>query len=102
MRGLRALVLGQGLDAASFAVFLLLYPAMAHSEMNPLIGATYAVGGVLAVVTIKVGTALAAVYWVRRAVKPSRAVPVVVLLAAISGAIGAGGNIASLWFTLHR
>jgi hypothetical protein len=102
MRGLRSLVLAQHVDAASFAVFALLFPALMHMEMNPVIGATYTNAGVLGVVALKSGAALSITYWIRRTTTMRRTVLAAVILGAISGAIGAGGNLASLWIMVNR
>jgi hypothetical protein len=102
MRGLRALVVAQGVDAASFAVFALLFPAFMHTEVNPIIGATYAQAGIFGVVVLKSVAALSIVYWIRRTTIMRRTVLAAVILGAISGAIGAGGNLASLWLMVNR
>ena len=95
------LVLAQALDAFTFAGFYLVIGAGVHAERNPLVTALLAMGGVQFVVLIKVGIA-AFVGWrhdhTRRPLSARyvRLRTVAVAVAAASGIVGAGFNLAAI------
>jgi len=102
-RQVRRLTVALVADGASFAAFALLVGFDGrHIERNPLIAATWALGGVAAVVALKLGVAL--VYEYRAARFPTLDVGRAWLagfalassLALAGTVVGAGMNVASL------
>jgi hypothetical protein len=94
------LAFAQSLDAVTFLVFYLFIGAGTYSEQNPIILAMMAVGGVWLVAAAKMGTALMVALRYDR-VHPRarwwRPTTVIFLsVAAASGIVGAGFNVASI------
>lgn len=91
------LVLAQGIDVLTFALFFMLVPVSIHSERNPLILVLYGLGGFALVGLVKMGVAVMVAYRAsHRPLKHPRLVTVLMSTATASGIVGAGFNIASL------
>lgn len=94
------LVLAQVLDATTFALFMVVIGANGeHTERNPLVALIWALGGVTAVVAVKI--AIAAIVGYRQS-HPSRPITkrwyvplqtVLISVATASGIAGAGFNL---------
>ncbi len=94
------LVLAQGIDAASLAVFYALaHPAALH-EQNPLVLALMATGGIQLVILAKVGAALLAA-WRSGRLGGMRIARFAMAAAVVSGSIGAGFNLAAIAVAVH-
>lgn len=89
------LVLAQGLDAASLAVFYALAHPAVLQEANPLVLALMATGGIQLVIIAKVGAALVAA-WRSRNIDAMRIARFAMAAAVVSGSIGAGFNLAAI------
>ncbi len=96
----RLLVLAEALDAATMAAFYwIVGPSEQLAERNPLVLAIMAVGGVQLVGLAKVGLAVVAERrWPR--ITHTLALRSALVLAVLSGIVGAGANIASLLWSL--
>lgn len=95
------LLIAQAADALTFALFMLTVSgASQHAERNPLVAGVMALGGVQAVVIVKVGVA-AVVGW-RADHSPAvsshyrNCRTVALSVAAASGIVGAGFNLAAV------
>ncbi len=89
------LVLAQGLDAASLAVFYLLAHPAGLAEQNPLVLALMATGGIQLVILAKVGAAVLAA-WRSQRMGRMRIARLAMAAAVVSGSIGAGFNLAAI------
>ena len=89
------LLLAQGLDAASLAVFYGIAHPAALGEQNPLVLALMAAGGVQLVILVKVGASLLAA-WRSRHMAGLRIARLAMAAAVVSGSIGAGFNLAAI------
>lgn len=102
-RQVRRLTVALIADGVTFAAFALLVGMDgSHVERNPLIAATYAAGGIAAVLALKLGVALAYEYRASRFPTVSVGRPwlagfaLVSSLALAGTMVGAGFNVASL------
>lgn len=89
------LVLAQGLDAASLAVFYAIAHPSVLREANPLVLALMATGGIQLVILAKVGAALIAAIRSRR-LAGMRIARYAMAAAVVSGSVGAGFNLAAI------
>lgn len=89
------LILAQGLDAATLAVFYLIAHPVGLSEQNPLVLALMATGGIQLVIVAKVGASLLAA-WRSRRMGNIRVARFAMAAAVVSGSIGAGFNVAAI------
>ena len=94
------LILAQGLDAATLAIFYLIAHPAGLSEQNPLVLALMATGGIQLVIFAKVGAALLAA-WRSRRMGKIRLARYAMAAAVISGSIGAGFNVAAIALTVR-
>lgn len=89
------LVLAQGLDAATLAIFYLIAHPTGLGEQNPLVLALMATGGIQLVILAKVGAALLAA-WRSQRMGRLRVARFAMAAAVVSGSIGAGFNVAAI------
>lgn len=93
------LLFAQFMDVATLAIFIFGIGASIHSERNPLVIGLLAIGGVWAVLLVKVGVpVIVTLRYKGREWKPVTYKIVIVVMAAVtaSGIVGAGFNIASI------
>jgi len=94
------LAFAQSMDAATFLVFMVFIGAGTYVERNPVIIAMMAVGGIWLVAALKIGTAILVACRFDRTQSVTRwfrpTATILVSIAAASGIVGAGFNIAAI------
>jgi len=91
----KRLMFAQAIDVLTFCLFFLLVHQSLHTERNPLIAATFALGGFALVAFVKMGYVSIVAYRAAH-FEPSRPLIIAISIATASGIAGAGFNLASL------
>ena len=92
--------MAQAIDAASLAVFYALAHPVGLGEQNPIILALLTLGGIQLVIIAKVGAALVTA-WRSHRMGRLRIARLAMAAAVLSGAIGAGFNVAAIALTVR-
>jgi hypothetical protein len=106
MRARAFLLLGQFLDALTFALFFTLVPAtilanLTQTERNPIIAFIFGIGGVIGVVVVKLGLTLFVIYRDSKRESRPKFTGALMIVAAGSGYLGASFNLVALFTVLQ-